>query len=115
MAAFEAGRFAHLTPLGVEVPFVMSRGPHVLRGRIDAVYEWARDGYQYLVVDWKTSERRADPLQLAVYRQAWAEARGLDPARVAAAFYHVLADQLRFVEAPASLIDAALKAGTEPR
>lgn len=115
VAAFEAGRFAHLTPLGVEVPFVMSRGSHVLRGRIDAVYEWDRDGYQYLVVDWKTSTRRADPLQLAVYRQAWAEARGLDPARVGAAFYHVLADQLRFVEAPASLIDAALKAGMEPR
>ncbi len=111
--AFEAGRFAHRTPLGVEVPFLMRRGDHVLRGRIDAVYAWEEKGYDYLVVDWKTSRRTADPLQLAVYRQAWAESRGVDLARVAAAFYHVLNDQLRMVEAPASLIDAALMSGVE--
>ena len=113
IAAFEAGRFAALAPLGVEVPFVMSRGRHVLRGRIDAVYRWDQNDLDYLVVDWKTSSRRADPLQLAVYRQAWAEARGVHPARVGAAFYHVLADQLRFVDAPSSLIDEALEAGAE--
>lgn len=113
--AFEAGQFAHLVPLGVEVPFVMARGRHVLRGRIDAVYQWPRDGVEYLVVDWKTSQRHADPLQLAVYRQAWAEARRIDPSRVGAAFYHVLADQLRVVDAPVALIDAALDAGKEPR
>ena len=113
IAAFEAGRFADRAPLGVEVPFVMSWGSQVLRGRIDAVYAWDRYGVDYLVVDWKTSARRADPLQLAVYRQAWAQARGVDPARVGAAFYHVLADQLRLVDAPASLIDDALKAGVE--
>ena len=100
IAAFEAGRFADRAPLGVEVPFVMSWGEQVLRGRIDAVYAWDRDGVDFLVVDWKTSARLADPLQLAVYRQAWA-------------FYHVLADQLRLVDAPASLIDDALKAGVE--
>ena len=113
IAAFEAGRFADRAPLGVEVPFVMSWGEQVLRGRIDAVYAWDRDGVDFLVVDWKTSARLADPLQLAVYRQAWAQARGVDPARVGAAFYHVLADQLRLVDAPASLIDDALKAGVE--
>ena len=108
--AFEAGQFAHRAPIGVEVPFLMRRGQHVLRGRIDAVYAWQGE-FDYLVIDWKTSTRRADPLQLAVYRQAWAEARGLDPSRVGAAFYHVLADQLRMVNAPAGLIDSALKAG----
>lgn len=107
--AFEAGRFAQRTPLGVEVPFLMRRGPHVLRGRIDAVYAWPQDALQYLVVDWKTSTKAADPLQLAVYRQAWAEARGVDPSVVGAAFYHVLTDHLRFVEAPVELIDQALE------
>ncbi len=82
--------------------------------RIDAVYEWDRDGYQYLVVDWKTSTRRADPLQLAVYRQAWAEARGVDPSRVGTAFYHVLlATSCAWWRPPPSLIDAALTAGGE--
>lgn len=111
IAAFEAGQFGSRAPIGVEVPFLMSRGGHVLRGRIDAVYEWHSGPFEYLVVDWKTSGRRADPLQLAVYRQAWAEARGVDPARVATAFYHVMNDQLRMVEAPASLIDAAMQIG----
>ena len=113
VAAFESGQFADLAPIGVEVPFLMSRGGHILRGRIDAVYAWQSHGLDYLVVDWKTSRRSADQLQLAVYRQAWAEARGVDPGRVGAAFYHVLNDQLRMVEAPASLIDAALRIGVE--
>lgn len=113
-AAFERGRFAQLTPLGVEVPFLMTRGQHVLRGRIDAVYSWPADGFEYLVVDWKTSARAADPLQLAVYRQAWAEARGVNPEVVGAAFYHVLTDDLRFVDAPAALIGEALTTEMEP-
>ena len=112
IAAFEAGQFAHRVPLGVEVPFLMRRGPHVLRGRIDAVYRWEEGSYRFLVVDWKTTDGAANPLQLAVYRQAWAEAQGIDPALVAAAFYHVASDALRFVAAPASLIDRAI-AGRE--
>ncbi len=113
-AAFEAGQFAALAPLGVEVPFLMARAGHVLRGRIDAVYRWESEGLEYLVVDWKTSDRAADPLQLAVYRQAWAEARGVDPSVVGAAFYHVPTDRLRFVDAPSSLIDEALSSGRNP-
>ena len=96
------------------MPFLMNRGGHVLRGRIDAVYPWPEDGYEYLVVDWKTSDRAADPLQLAVYRQAWAEARGVSPEKVATGFYHVLSDDLRIVAAPAALIDAAIAAGLAP-
>lgn len=114
ISAFESGLFAHRTPIGVEVPFLMNRGGHVLRGRIDAVYPWPEDGYEYLVVDWKTSDRAADPLQLAVYRQAWAEARGVSPEKVATGFYHVLSDDLRIVAAPAALIDAAIAAGLAP-
>lgn len=109
IAAFERGQFAQRTPLGVEVAFLMRRGPHILRGRIDAVYSWPHDGLEFLVVDWKTSRQSADPLQLAIYRQAWAEARGVDPAMVGAAFYHVLDDQLRLVDAPVQLVDEALE------
>jgi DNA helicase-2/ATP-dependent DNA helicase PcrA len=111
VAAFEAGRFAALSPIGVEVPFVMRRSGVVLRGRIDAVYDWRQGGFAYLVVDWKTSNAAADALQLAVYRQAWAEARGVDPSLVAAGFYHVQADRLRLVDAPARLIDEAISFG----
>ena len=42
------------------------------------------------MVDWKTSRTHsADPLQLALYRLAWAELHGIDPAQVRAAFYYV--------------------------
>ena len=53
----------------------------LVRGRIDAVYaadprRWRR-AVTFLVVDWKTSRSEtADPLQLAIYRLAWAEATG---------------------------------------
>ena len=111
--AFEQGRFADRVPIGVEVPFLMNRSGVVLRGRIDAVYDGAEEGYSYLVIDWKTSGAEADPLQLAVYRQAWAEARGVDPSRVGAGFYHVAQDRLRLIDAPADLIDDAIAAGVQ--
>lgn len=61
----------------------------VVRGRIDAVYREPGTG-AYEIVDWKTSHlRTADPLQLAIYRLAWAEQHGLDPDEVAAAFVYV--------------------------
>jgi DNA helicase-2/ATP-dependent DNA helicase PcrA len=45
---------------------------------------------RYLVVDWKTNRAQsADPLQLALYRVAWAELRGVPIDRVRAAFYYV--------------------------
>ena len=64
------------------------------RGRIDAVYWDARpDGASgYLLVDWKTNRSAtADPLQLAIYRLAWAELHDIPPSsdRVRAAFYYV--------------------------
>jgi DNA helicase-2/ATP-dependent DNA helicase PcrA len=42
------------------------------------------------VVDWKTSARdEADPLQLAIYRLAWADLAGVPVEAVAAAFAFV--------------------------
>jgi len=87
--AFLAGPYADATPVAVEVPFTMSVAGQLIRGRIDAVFPGV-DGYRYQVVDWKTGwSGRADPLQLAYYRQAWADLNGIDPAQVDAVFYEV--------------------------
>jgi DNA helicase-2/ATP-dependent DNA helicase PcrA len=91
VAAFEAGPFAHRTPHQVEAPFALVLAGQVVRGRIDAVYAEQVDGESgFLVVDWKTGRREdADPLQLALYRLAWAELAGVPVERVRAAFHHV--------------------------
>jgi DNA helicase-2/ATP-dependent DNA helicase PcrA len=91
---FEQGAFADRTPVAVEPPFALVLDGQVVRGRIDAVYtEHVDDGDGYLVVDWKTNRAQtADPLQLAVYRLAWAELHGLPLDRVRAEFYYVRDD-----------------------
>lgn len=100
VAAFEAGPFADRVPVAVETPFALVVAGQVVRGRIDAVYaEPARpddpDAPAFLVVDWKTGRaENADPLQLALYRQAWADLRGLPVERVRAAFFHVRSGRL---------------------
>ncbi|MEP9383843.1 ATP-dependent DNA helicase [Nocardioides sp. KR10-350] len=86
--AFEHGPFAHRPPHRVEAPFALVLAGQVVRGRIDAVYAEPDGGY--LVVDWKTNARAtADPLQLAIYRVAWAEVAGVPLERVRAAFFYV--------------------------
>ncbi|WP_183096123.1 ATP-dependent DNA helicase [Nocardioides stalactiti] len=96
IAAFEAGPFATRTPYAVEAPFALVLGNQVVRGRIDAVYDDPDAGPDhYLVVDWKTNTRQtADELQLALYRLAWAELRGVPVEQVRAAFYYVRGDGL---------------------
>ncbi|MFH9606770.1 UvrD-helicase domain-containing protein [Streptomyces sp. NPDC017448] len=85
--AFERTVYARRTPYRVETPFQITLAGRVIRGRIDAVY---RTGDQYEIVDWKTGRHRtADPLQLAVYRLAWAELHGLPPEAVTATFLYV--------------------------
>ena len=88
----------------------MLAGP-VVRGRIDAVYARPADGADpggYLVVDWKTNRRQtADPLQLAIYRVAWAELAGVPVEQVRAAFYYVRTGEL--VEPPSSVGRAELE------
>ena len=89
--AFERTEYAHRTPHRVEAPFQLSIAGRVVRGRIDAVYtKQDGDGTTYEIVDWKTSRgRTADPLQLAVYRLAWAEQQGVPLESVTAAFLYV--------------------------
>ncbi|CAM5720560.1 DNA 3'-5' helicase OS=Streptomyces fumanus OX=67302 GN=GCM10018772_49740 PE=3 SV=1 [Streptomyces fumanus] len=90
-AAFERTEYAHRTPYRVEAPFQLALAGRVVRGRIDAVYKQGDgDSATYEIVDWKTGRTgTADPLQLAVYRLAWAEQQGVPPEAVTAAFLHV--------------------------
>ncbi|MFC7496929.1 MULTISPECIES: UvrD-helicase domain-containing protein [unclassified Nocardioides] len=99
---FEDGPFGDRVPAAIEPSFALvlgsqgggqGRGGQVVRGRIDAVYA-ERDG-SYLLVDWKTNRSAtADPLQLAVYRVAWAELHGVPLDSVRAAFYYVRTGEL---------------------
>jgi DNA helicase-2/ATP-dependent DNA helicase PcrA len=106
IAAFEAGPFADRPPYRVEAPFSLVLAGQVVRGRVDAVY---REGDDWLLVDWKTSRAAtADPLQLGIYRVAWAELTGAPLEQVRAAFVYVRSGE---VVEPAGLPDrAALEA-----
>ncbi len=93
-AAFLRSRWARATAIVVEEPFALTVAGRVIRGRLDAVVEDPDDPGRQVVVDWKTSApHTADPLQLSVYRLAWAGATGADPDRVSAVFHHVGANQ----------------------
>jgi len=90
--SFLASPYAERRPVGVEVPFSLVLAGRVVAGRIDAVFSSVGpDGStHYEVVDWKTSrERDSDPLQLAVYRVAYAELAGVPVDQVGAAFLYV--------------------------
>jgi DNA helicase-2/ATP-dependent DNA helicase PcrA len=106
--AFLAGPYADREPVAVEAPFQLVLGDHILVGRIDAVYEADPAdpelpvGARYEVVDWKTGGHEADPLQLALYRIAWAELHQIPVDQVAATFYYV---SLGRVDRPKDLPD----------
>lgn len=85
--AFERSEYADRAPFAIEHPFTITLGGFPVTGQIDAVY---RDGDRWEVVDWKTGRTpSADPLQLAIYRIAWARLRGIPLAQVSASFYYV--------------------------
>ncbi|MEU7058404.1 UvrD-helicase domain-containing protein [Streptomyces sp. NPDC046197] len=104
--AFERTAYAHRTPYRVEAPFQLGIAGRVVRGRIDAVYkEGAGDETTYEIVDWKTGRGlTADPLQLALYRLAWAEQHGVPLERVTAVFLYVRTGE---VVRPGNLPDRA--------
>ncbi|GGX90617.1 ATP-dependent DNA helicase [Streptomyces hiroshimensis] len=89
--AFERTPYARRVPHRIEVPVQLTLAGRVVRGRIDAVYrDRGPDGDTYEIVDWKTSRTHdADPLQLAIYRVAWAEQHGIPLSCVTAAFVYV--------------------------
>ncbi|EPH00350.1 hypothetical protein HMPREF1531_02458 [Propionibacterium sp. oral taxon 192 str. F0372] len=101
--SFETGPYAEMVPEEIEKPFILSVAGQQIRGRIDAVFATSEETeHDYRVVDWKTSEARSDPLQLSIYRLAWAQAKGIDPARVDAVFHHVRSHR---DERPRNLLD----------
>lgn len=85
--AFLATPYAARPPHAVEAAFALPLAGRVVRGRIDAVYDLG--GGRWEVVDWKTGSEVADPLQLAVYRLAWARLVGASPEDVDAVFLYV--------------------------
>lgn len=89
-AAFEASPFADRAPVATERAFAVLINGRVVRGRIDAVF---RDGDSYQVVDWKTG-RHHDPMQLAIYRAAWAQIAGVPLEQVDAAFFVIGPNEL---------------------
>jgi len=93
---FLADGWGERQPVAVEQPFELVVGGRLVRGRIDAVYS-DDDGYD--VIDYKTgavpSDFAAAALQLSVYRLAWADLRGVDPADVNAAFLYVRTGTLK--------------------
>ena len=87
---FEASAWARLKPVEVEEPFALNLAGHVVRGRMDAIFADPQCDGGFIVVDWKTSRPgKADPIQLSVYRLAWAQALAISPNRVRALFHHV--------------------------
>lgn len=97
---FAASEWAPRQPTDIEVDVEVPVGPVTVRSRIDAVFPPGRGLTRVTVVDWKSGrppadeeERAAREVQLAVYRLAWAEWKGLDVDDVDAAFYYVATDQ----------------------
>jgi DNA helicase-2/ATP-dependent DNA helicase PcrA len=102
---FLASGWAERRPVAVEQAFELLVGGRLVRGRIDAVYpvlDAAGVSVGYEVVDYKTGVVPADfdaaSLQLSVYRLAWADLAGCDPATVTAGFLYVRTGELRAPE-----------------
>ena len=97
-ATFERSEFATLTPEEVEIEIHLILDGEVIVCKLDAVY---RVDDRYRVVDWKTGNLPRDAadleskqLQLALYRQAFAEWKGIDPSLIDAVFYYVTDDRV---------------------
>ncbi|MDQ3896056.1 MAG: ATP-dependent helicase [Actinomycetota bacterium] len=93
-ASFLASPWASLDPVRVEAPFVLAVGGHLVRGRVDAVYE--RDGRLELV-DFKTGRPaaegdRAAGTQLDLYGLAAVDAWGTEPERLRTTYCYLRTD-----------------------
>jgi DNA helicase-2/ATP-dependent DNA helicase PcrA len=109
--AFLASGWAARKPYAVEAPFALPLAGRVVRGRIDAVYDLG--GGRWQVVDWKTGREAADPVQLAVYRLAWARLVGVPVEDVDASFLYVrTAREVVHTDLPGEAELATLLTGT---
>jgi DNA helicase-2/ATP-dependent DNA helicase PcrA len=100
---FLADGWGDRIPVAVEAPFEMVIGGRLIRGRIDAVYgdDAGTLLESYDVIDYKTgavptgADFEAASLQLSVYRLAWSDLVGVDPAVVQAGFLYVRTGELK--------------------
>ncbi|CAA9233363.1 MAG: ATP-dependent DNA helicase SCO5184 [uncultured Acidimicrobiales bacterium] len=93
-ASFLSSAWADLDPVRVEAPFVLAVGGHLVRGRIDAVYE--RDGRLELV-DFKTGRPategdKAAGTQLDLYGLAAVDAWAAEPDRLRTTYCYLRTD-----------------------
>jgi DNA helicase-2/ATP-dependent DNA helicase PcrA len=95
---FERSEFAALKPVEVEIEIHLVLDGKIIVCKLDAIY--LVDG-RYRIVDWKTGKAPKDAadleskqLQLALYRQAFAEWKGVDPEQIDAVFYYVSDDKV---------------------
>ncbi|MDQ1577890.1 MAG: ATP-dependent helicase UvrD/PcrA, partial [Microbacteriaceae bacterium] len=93
---FERSEFAALRPVEVEIEIHLILDGEIIVCKLDAVYQV--DG-RYRIVDWKTGKAPKDAkdledkqLQLALYRQAFAEWKRIAPEQIDAVFYYVSDD-----------------------
>jgi len=98
-ATFERSPWASKKPVEVEREIHLVLDGQVIVCKIDAVY--ATDDGRFQVVDWKTgkaprsaADLEAKQLQLALYRLAYAQWKGIDPALIDAVFYFVSDDRI---------------------
>ena len=96
VATFETSPWASLEPIDVELEIHLPLGGRTVICKIDAVFE--RDG-RFEVVDWKTGKAPTDDadlelkqLQLALYREAYAQFKGIAADDIDALFYFVADD-----------------------
>ncbi|HEY8319903.1 MAG TPA: ATP-dependent DNA helicase [Amnibacterium sp.] len=95
---FLASPWGRLEPVEVETEIQVPFEGRVLVCKIDAVYR--REG-RIEIVDWKTgappkssADLELKQFQLALYRFAYAEREGIDPAHIDAVFYYVAHDRI---------------------
>ena len=96
---FERSPWATRKPVEVEREIHLVLDGQVIVCKIDAVYQ--HDDGRFQVVDWKTgkaprseADLEAKQLQLALYRLAYAQWRGIDPQLIDAVFYFVSDDRI---------------------
>ena len=84
---FQASPWAKLKPLEVEWDFDIKIANRFIKGRVDAIFKLDD---KILIVDWKTGKKeKSDPLQLAIYRQAWFNRFATPLENISAAFVYL--------------------------
>lgn len=108
---FERSRWADLQPIAVELEITLPFAGRRLVCKLDAVYRVdAGAETRYEIVDWKSgrpprddAERQSRFLQLDLYRHAYAQWAGIDPALIDVSLFYVAEGQELRGEAQRSL------------